>query len=51
VSLLKSEQIINEFKPLKLKKKQFIQTPSINFNKIIPQREKISMYCFFVFEK
>ena len=51
VSLLKSKQIEKEFKSLKLKKKEFIQTPSRSLNKILPQREKISMYCFFVFEK
>jgi len=50
VSLLKSKQIEKEFKPFKLKKKQFIQTPSRSLNKILPQKEKISMYCFFVFE-
>ena len=51
VSLLKSYQIEDEFKSFKLKKKQFIQTPSRSLNNVLPGKEKISMYCFFVFEK
>ncbi len=51
VNLLYSKEIVKEFKPLKMEKKEFIQTMSITFNKVLPQREKISMYCFFVFRK
>jgi len=51
VSLVKASEIEKEFLPLKLKKRHFVQTPCQTLNKILPNIEKISMYCFFVFEK
>lgn len=51
INLLKSDDIEKEFKSMKLLRKKYIQTMSIALNKILPQREKISMYVFFVFQK
>ncbi|MDD4251123.1 MAG: class I SAM-dependent methyltransferase [Candidatus ainarchaeum sp.] len=51
INLLTSIEIENEFVPLKLIEKKYIQTMSQTLNKFIPQKEKISMYAFFVFKK
>ncbi len=56
INLLESKEIEEEFfkttiKKMSLEKKQLIQTPSKTINKFFPKREKISMYCFFVFKK
>ena len=51
VSLVTATDIEKEFAPMKIKKKQFIQTSSITLNKILPRSEKISMYAFFIFQK
>ncbi len=51
VNLLKTKELEKEFLPFKIKDKKFIQTMSQSINMHLPQKEKISMYCFFVFEK
>lgn len=50
INLLNSNELIDLFKPLKVKKKIFIQTPFLTLNKILPQFEKFSMYIFVIFE-
>jgi len=50
LNLLKSSDVENAFK-IKLRKSFFIQSMSRHFNLLLPQKEFISMYCFFVFEK
>lgn len=53
INLVTADDIEEEFKKngFRVKKKNFIPSPFSSLNKIIPQREKISMYAFFVFEK
>jgi len=51
INLLTSKEIEKEFEPMKILGKKFIQTMSITINNILPQKEKISMYAFFVFKK
>lgn len=51
INLLNAREIESVFKPLKIKEKKFVQSMSRTLNKILPQKEGISMYVFFVFEK
>ncbi len=53
INLVTSELVEKIFKKngFKLKKRKFIQSPFITLNKILPQKEIISMYACFVFEK
>jgi len=50
LNLLSSQEVIEAFAPCVLRKKVFVQSMSQTLNRVLPQREKISMYCFFVFE-
>jgi len=49
--LLEARDITKEFAPMKQEKKVYVQSASERLNKILPQNEKLSMYCFFVFRK
>lgn len=53
INLVTSSEVEDEFKKngFKLKQKKFVHSPFITLNKFLPQKEKISMYAFFVFEK
>lgn len=53
INLVTASVVEEEFKKngFKLKQKKFIHSPFSTLNKILPQKEKISMYAFFIFEK
>jgi ubiquinone/menaquinone biosynthesis C-methylase UbiE len=53
INLLTAKDIEKEFlkNKMKLKKRKYLQTMSKTINSFLPQKEGISMYCFFIFEK
>jgi ubiquinone/menaquinone biosynthesis C-methylase UbiE len=51
ISLVTATDIEKAFVPMKMKERKFVQTMSESLNKVLPQSEGISIYCFFVFEK
>jgi SAM-dependent methyltransferase len=53
INLVTAKEVENEFlkNGFNLVKKEFIHSPSRTLNKILPQKEGIAMYSFFVFEK